>query len=50
MSLSPCIEVKEETGATIRCFPFDQPAGPHTCLYTGIEAKARIGVEYYHHS
>ncbi len=21
--------------ATLRCFPFDQPAGPHTCLMTG---------------
>lgn len=27
--------VKEETQATIRCFPFDQPPGPHTCLMTG---------------
>ncbi|XP_078430852.1 class II aaRS and biotin synthetases superfamily protein [Wolffia australiana] len=26
--------VKEETGATIRCFPFDQPVGPKTCLMT----------------
>ena len=24
--------VKEETGATIRCFPFEQPAGPHKCI------------------
>ena len=32
-------KVKEDTGATIRCFPFDQPAGPHTCLMTGVEAK-----------
>lgn len=31
--------VKEETGATIRCFPFDQPPGPHTCLMTGQPAK-----------
>ena len=28
-------QVKEETGATLRCFPFEQPAGPHTCLLTG---------------
>lgn len=21
--------------ATIRCFPFDQPPGPHTCFMTG---------------
>ncbi|CAA6658474.1 unnamed protein product [Spirodela intermedia] len=28
-------EVKEETGATIRCFPFDQPEGEKTCLMSG---------------
>lgn len=33
------LRVKEETGATLRCFPFDQPAGPHTCLMTGQPAK-----------
>ncbi|KAG2438265.1 hypothetical protein HYH02_010963 [Chlamydomonas schloesseri] len=27
--------IKEETQATLRCFPFDQPAGPHTCFMTG---------------
>lgn len=27
--------VKQETQATLRCFPFDQPQGPHTCLMTG---------------
>ncbi|KAL6753740.1 prolyl-tRNA synthetase [Haematococcus lacustris] len=27
--------VKEETQATLRCFPFEQPPGPHTCLMTG---------------
>jgi len=27
--------VKEETQATLRCFPFDQPPGPHTCFMTG---------------
>tara|TARA_B110000977_G_scaffold200919_1_gene293177 strand:+ start:15272 stop:17206 length:1935 start_codon:yes stop_codon:yes gene_type:complete len=32
-------EIKEETGATIRCFPFDQPSGEHTCLMTGVKAK-----------
>ena len=31
--------VKEETGATIRCFPFEQPAGPHACIMTGAPAK-----------
>ncbi|GAB2215506.1 hypothetical protein Droror1_Dr00019893 [Drosera rotundifolia] len=29
------LKVKEETGATIRCFPFKQPEGPKTCLMTG---------------
>jgi len=28
-------QVKEETKATIRCFPFDQPDGTGTCFYTG---------------
>lgn len=28
-------QVKEETQATLRCFPFAQPAGPHRCLMTG---------------
>ncbi|KAK8957311.1 hypothetical protein KSP39_PZI000483 [Platanthera zijinensis] len=28
-------KVKEETGATIRCFPFDQPEGSKTCFMTG---------------
>lgn len=27
--------VKEETKATIRCFPLDQPGGRGTCFYTG---------------
>lgn len=31
--------VKEETQATLRCFPFDQPAGPHTCLMSGKPAE-----------
>lgn len=25
--------------ATLRCFPFDQPPGPHTCFMTGQPAK-----------
>ncbi|KAK3013445.1 hypothetical protein RJ639_009363 [Escallonia herrerae] len=29
------LKVKEETGATIRCFPFEQPKGEKTCLMTG---------------
>ncbi|MGQ9887449.1 MAG: proline--tRNA ligase [Aggregatilineales bacterium] len=31
--------VKEETGATLRCFPFDQPDGPGVCLFTGQAAR-----------
>ncbi|KAK6804750.1 hypothetical protein RDI58_002534 [Solanum bulbocastanum] len=31
-------KVKEETGATIRCFPFEQPQGPKKCLMTGNSA------------
>jgi prolyl-tRNA synthetase len=27
--------VKEETGATLRCFPLDQPGGSGTCFLTG---------------
>lgn len=33
------LRVKEETGATIRCFPFEQPEGPKTCLMTGDPAE-----------
>ncbi len=31
--------VKDETGATIRCFPFDQPDGAGRCLFTGAPAQ-----------
>ena len=31
--------VKEETKATIRCFPLDQPDGSGTCFYTGKPAN-----------
>jgi prolyl-tRNA synthetase len=31
-------QIKEETGATIRCFPLDQPGGTGKCLYTGQDA------------
>ncbi|CAK7338838.1 unnamed protein product [Dovyalis caffra] len=31
--------VKEETGASIRCFPFEQPQGTKTCLMTGKPAE-----------
>ena len=30
--------VKEETSATLRCFPFDQPAHSGTCFMTGAPA------------
>ncbi|XP_050223161.1 proline--tRNA ligase, chloroplastic/mitochondrial [Mercurialis annua] len=33
------LRVKEETGATIRCFPFEQPEGSKTCLMTGKPAE-----------
>ena len=33
------LKVKEETKATIRCFPFDQPGGTGTCFYTGQPAQ-----------
>lgn len=33
------VRVKEETGATLRCFPFQQPPGPHTCIMTGGPAQ-----------
>ncbi|MCE2503037.1 MAG: proline--tRNA ligase [Chlorobi bacterium] len=32
-------KIKEETGATIRCFPIDQPGGKDSCFYTGEEAN-----------
>ncbi len=31
--------IKEETGATIRCIPFDQPGGGGKCLLTGQAAE-----------
>ena len=32
-------KIQEETGATIRCLPLDQPGGVGKCVYTGKEAK-----------
>lgn len=29
------LKVKEETGATIRCFPFEQPNETQNCLMSG---------------
>ena len=31
-------KVKEETKATIRCFPLDQPGGSGVCFFTGRQA------------
>jgi prolyl-tRNA synthetase len=36
-------QVKDDTGATIRCFPFEQPGGTGTCFYTGQPAE-RVGL------
>src|SRR5215469_12612230 len=33
------LKVKDETGATIRCFPFEQPGDSGACLMTKKEAK-----------
>ncbi|NWF68087.1 MAG: proline--tRNA ligase [Chloroflexi bacterium] len=30
--------IKDETGATIRCFPFEQPGGSGQCFFTGGDA------------
>ncbi len=30
--------IKEETGSTIRCFPFDQPGGQGKCFFSGQQA------------
>jgi len=35
--------VKEETKATIRCFPLDQPGGSGACFYTG-QPAAKIAI------
>ncbi len=33
------VRIKEETGVTIRCIPFEQPEGSGRCLYTGRPAE-----------
>ncbi|CAN6458628.1 unnamed protein product [Victoria cruziana] len=33
------LRIKEETGATVRCYPFEQPEGPKTCFMTGDRAN-----------
>jgi prolyl-tRNA synthetase len=35
------VTIKEETGATIRCLPLDEPADPGPCLNCGNEAERR---------
>lgn len=32
-------KIKEETGATLRCIPFDQPRSDLTCFFTGESAS-----------
>ncbi|MBA3873119.1 MAG: proline--tRNA ligase, partial [Anaerolineae bacterium] len=32
-------KIKEETGATVRCIPFEQPGGTGKCFFTGKEAN-----------
>ncbi|KAM7499691.1 hypothetical protein LguiA_024105 [Lonicera macranthoides] len=40
------LKVKQETSATIRCFPFEQPQGTKKCLMTGNPAE-EIHIKYY---
>lgn len=35
-------KVKEETKATVRCIPFDQPTSPGKCIVTGKETKTEV--------
>lgn len=37
------VKIKDDLATTIRCFPFDQPCGQGTCLYTGKPAE-RIAI------
>ncbi|MEI7988825.1 MAG: proline--tRNA ligase [Chloroflexota bacterium] len=36
------LKIKEETGATIRCIPLDQPGGSGTCFYTNKPADKTV--------
>lgn len=36
--------VKEETGVTIRCFPFKQPQGTKPCLMTGGKPAEEVAI------
>ena len=31
--------LKADTGATLRCYPMEQPPGPHVCVYDGQPAE-----------
>ena len=35
-------KIKEETKATIRCIPLDQPLEDGQCVYTGAPSKQRV--------
>ena len=34
--------IKEETKATVRCIPFDQPDGPGKSIYDGRETRTQV--------
>jgi prolyl-tRNA synthetase len=35
-------KIKEETKATVRCIPFDQPGGKGKCIYSGEETETEV--------
>jgi prolyl-tRNA synthetase len=35
-------KIKEETKATVRCIPFDQPASPGRCIMSGRDTKTEV--------
>lgn len=35
-------KIKEETKATVRCIPFDQPGGKGKCIYSGQETETEV--------
>jgi prolyl-tRNA synthetase len=35
-------KIKEETKATVRCIPFDQPASSGRCILSGKETKTEV--------
>ena len=41
-------QVKQDTQATLRCFPFDQPEARGTCFFTGAsDAETAIFAKAY---